>query len=108
MKKIKLINCVVINHITGNIEVAPFIEVEGNEVARKIDDNPNDPTGVDGAASFSQFVTETERTVHEVFFGKECETIFDEDKKKIVVRNKTDNIDIVTINIDVRDFVISK
>lgn len=110
MKRITLINCVVIDHITGAVEVAPFIEVEGDEVARDVNEHDGDDTktGIMGSANFSQLVMDTEKNVHQVFFGKKCETIFDEENQKMVLRNVTDGIDIITINIDVRKFEISK
>lgn len=88
MKKIKLINCVVINHIKGSVEVAPF-------------------TNTDEAADFCNFVMSMEQSISEVFFGKKCEVEFDTDNQQMCLRNTTDDVVIVEINVDVRDLEIN-
>lgn len=87
MKKIKVINCVVINHIHRSVEAVPFTDTKE-------------------ASEFCEFVMEMEKTILEVFFGKECEVQFDHEKQSMTLFNKTDDIEIVEINVGVHEIEI--
>lgn len=86
--KVMLINCIVENHIRETLEVASF-------------------TTPEESAKFTEFVLETEKSVWEVFFGKDMSIDFNLETQTMELINNTDKETVITITIDIRkDFEV--